>query len=137
MLDFAGINYWAVLVVWAIYLIVGAYWYSEAGFAKTWTKYTGINILKIPTEKATKILIAIIASSLLQVLALALILNSLNVTEAFHGLLIGLVLWFGFTTLTTVGVTLYSNRSWKFIWLNSAYFLIVMAIGSMILAVWR
>ena len=137
MLDFAGINYWAVLVVWALYLAVGAYWYSEAGFAKLWTKYTGIDILKIPTEKATKILLSIIASSLVQVYALALILNSLHVTDAWQGLLIGLVLWFGFTTLTTVGVTLYSERSWRFIWLNSAYFLVVMAIGSVILTIWQ
>ncbi len=137
MLDFIGINYWAVLVVWALYLAVGAFWYSEAGFAKKWTKYTGIDILKIPTDKATKILLAIIASSLLQAFSLALILNSLHVTDAWQGLLIGLVLWFGFTTLTTVGVTLYSERSWRFIWLNSAYFLIVMGIGSVILAIWR
>jgi len=137
MLELSGINIWAVLVVWVIYLIVGAYWYSPGGFAKLWTKYTGIDIMKIPTEKATKILISVTLSSLVQVLALAIILNSLNVETALQGFVAGIVLWLGFTTATTVGVTLYSQRSWKFLWLNSAYFLVTMGVGSIIFAIWQ
>ena len=137
MLEIAGINYWAVAVVWLLYMIVGAFWYSPAGFAKHWTKYTGIDILKIPQDRATKILGFIVASALVQTLTLAVVIHSLEIVTAFNGLITGIVLWLGFTAATTVGVTLYSNRSWKFLWLNSSYFLVVMAIGSLILAIWR
>jgi hypothetical protein len=137
MLDLAGINYWAVLVVWVLYMAVGAWWYSTAGFAKQWTKHTGIDILKIPTKQANKIIISVAVSALVQALALAVVLNSLDVTTATNGLLVGLLLWLGFTAATTVGVTLYSKRSWKFLWLNSSYFLVVMAIGAAVLAVWQ
>lgn len=137
MLDVTGINYWAVLVVWAIYLAVSAWWYSTAGFAKLWTKYTGIDILKIPQDQATKIIGFVALSGLVQVLALTVMLNSLNVTSVLNGVMVGLVIWLGFTSATTVGVTLYGKRSWKFLWLNSSYFLVVMTIGSAILSAWR
>lgn len=137
MLELDGINYWAVIVVWIIYMAVGAFWYSPAGFAKQWTKHTGINILKIPTQQANKIIGFVSLSALVQSLALAVILNSLYVTSATEGLIAGLLIWLGFTAATTVGVTLYGMRSWKFMWLNSSYFLLVMAVGSVIFSIWK
>ena len=76
-------------------------------------------------------------SSLMQAFTLALVLNSLDVTTVAEGLVAGLVLWFGLVTATTVGVTLYSKRAWGFLWLNSAYFLVVMSVASVIFAVWQ
>lgn len=137
MLEIAGINIWAVLAVWVLYMVVGAWWYSPAGFSKLWTKYTGIDIMKIPTKQANKIIASVAVSSLLQAFVLALVLNSSGVANAAEGLVTGLVLWFGLVTATTVGVTLYGKRSWKFLWLNSAYFFVVMSVGSIILSIWR
>lgn len=137
MLSFDNINIWAVVVAWVINCAVGAYWYSPMGFAKKWEKYTGINLLKIPEKEATNTLIAVVLSGLVQAFALAAVITSLNITTAMDGLGAGLLLWLGFTTATTVGVTLYSRRSWKFLWLNSSYFLVVMSINSVIVAVWR
>jgi hypothetical protein len=137
MLDFSGINYWAVVVVWLVNVIVGAFWYSPAGFAKAWEKHTNINLLKIPQKKATRIIISVMLSAVFQALTLGVIIHSLHVTTATNGFITGFVLWLGLTAATTVGVTLYSNRSWKFLWLNSSYFLVVMAVNSVILAVWR
>ncbi|MDN5274693.1 MAG: hypothetical protein JWP06_594 [Candidatus Saccharibacteria bacterium] len=137
MLDFSGINFWAVVVAWIINIAVGAFWYSPAGFAKPWQKHTGIDLLKIPQKKATKIIISVAISAIFQALTLAVIIHSLNVTTATNGFLVGFILWLGLTAATTVGVTLYSNRSWKFLWLNSSYFLVVMAVNSVILAIWR
>lgn len=137
MLDFLGVNFWAVLVVWLIYLVVGAFWYSPAGFAKQWTKHTGVNILKIPTDKANTIIAWVALSGLVQAFTLGLVFASLDVTTVLNGLLVGFVLWLGLTAATTVGVTLYSQKSWKFLWLNSSYFLVVMIIGSAIFSLWR
>lgn len=137
MLELEGINYLAVAVVWVIYMVIGAFWYSPMGFAKQWTKYTKIDILKIPTNEANKIIGFVALSALVQASALAIVLNSLGVDTIYEGIKAGLVLWLGFTAATTVGVTLYSRRSWKFLWLNSSYFLVVMTIGSIILAIWQ
>jgi hypothetical protein len=137
MLDVSGINFLAVALTWLVYVAVGAFWYSPAGFAKQWTALTKIDILKIPKDEANRAIAAVAASALVQVFSLAIILNSLNVTKLSNGLLTGLLLWLGFTTATTVGVTLYSRRSWSFIVLNSSYFFLVMSIGSLILTALR
>src|SRR4051812_31949287 len=114
MLEFIGINFLAVIVVWIVYMAIGAFWYSPAGFANQWAKHTGVNIMKLPQDKATKILIFVALSALVQTLTLAVIFNTLNVTSVMSGVFIGFVLWLGLTAATTVGVTLYSKRSWMF-----------------------
>ncbi len=137
MLEVSGINYVAVLVVWLVYIAVGGFWYSPAGFAKQWAKLSGVDLLKMPKDKANQAIGFVAISAAIQAATLAIILNSLKATTAIHGLEIGLVLWFGLTAATTVGVTFYAQRSWKFLWLNSSYFLVVMSIGSIILAAWN
>lgn len=137
MVELDGINYLAIAAVWILYMAVGAWWYSPAGFAKQWAKHTGVDIMKFPTNKANQIIGFVSLSALIQSVALAVILNSLDITTVTEGLLATFVIWLGFTSATTVGVTLYSKRSWKFLWLNSSYFLITMSIGSVILSVWQ
>jgi hypothetical protein len=137
MLELTGINYWAVIGVWLIYIVIGAFWYSPAGFAKQWTKHTKIDLLKLPQSEANRAIISVAVSAAIQVMTLAIILNSLYIQSALEGFKTGLLLWFGLTAATTVGVTLYSRRSWSFLWLNSSYFLLVMSIGSIILSVWK
>jgi hypothetical protein len=137
MLEFEGINYWALAVAWLITVVVGALWYSPVAFGKRWEKHTGIDILKIPEKEATKIIGYVMLSAIFQVVTLGVVLHSLGAATAADGLLVGVALWLGLTAATSVGVTLYSRRSWKFWWLNSSYFLLVMAINSVILAVWR
>ena len=78
MLELTGINYGAVVIVWLIYMVVGAWWYSRAGFAKQWTKYTGIDILKIPTNEANKIIASVAVSALVQTITLAMILQAVG-----------------------------------------------------------
>lgn len=93
--------------------------------------------MKIPQKEATNILMSVIVAGFVQAFALGLVLNALGVDKLTDGLLAGLVLWLGFVTATTVGVTLYQRRSWSFLWLNSAYFLVVMGINSVILTLWK
>ncbi len=137
MLELEGINLWAVVVAWVVNCAVGAYWYSPAGFANKWKQYGGGDMMKIPQDEATRTLIAVVVSGFIQALTLAVLLNSLNVNSITEGLIAGVVLWFGLVAATTVGVTLYARKSWKFLGLNAAYFLVVMAINSIILSVWQ
>ena len=137
MLELEGINYWAVVAVWLIYVVIGAFWYSPAGFGKQWKKHTGIDIMKMPQDAANKAISFVAVSAAVQVLTLAIVLNMLDITEAVDGMTIGVLLWLGFTAATTVGVTFYSQKSWSYLWLNSSYFLLVMAIGSAILTAWK
>lgn len=135
-LTYENINLWAVVVAWLINMAVGAFWYSPAGFAGLWKKYTGIDIMKIPQNEATRTLLFVSLSALIQAAALGLIISTLDPSSWIEGSMAGFVLWLGFTAATTVGVTLYSRRSWKFLWLNSSYFLVVMLLNSIIFTIW-
>jgi hypothetical protein len=137
MIDFEGINYFAVAVAWLITVIIGGFWYSPVGFGKQWSKLSGVDMMKTPKAETGRAIRFVAVSCLLQVLALALILNSLNVENVLQGLIASLVIWFGFTALTTVGNTLYQRQSWRFWWLNASYFLVVMVINGIILSAWQ
>lgn len=137
MLELEGLNYWAVLAAWLINVIVGAFWYSPAGFGKPWGKATGVDLMKLPQKEANRIIQFVILSGLVQAFVLGLVLNTLGTNDAAEGLLVGLVLAFGFACATTVGNTLYQRLGWKFWWINASYFLLVMAVNSVIFAVWQ
>jgi len=141
MLDLSGINLWAVLVAFIINVVVGSFWYSPAGFGKKWSKLSGHNLMKMPKDVANRAIAFVAVASLVQAVVLAIILNSLHVATGTHpltnGLVAGVVLWLGFTAATTVGNTLYMRQSWKLWWVNSSFFLVVMAINSVILAGWK
>ena len=137
MLEFEGINYFAVLVAWLISVIIGGFWYSPAGFGKQWSKLSGVDMMKTPKAETSRAIKFVALSCLLQSFVFALLLNSLNVENVLQGLAASLVIWFGFTALTTVGNTLYQRQSWKFWWLNASYFLVIMVINGIILSVWQ
>lgn len=141
MLDFNDINYWAVFVALIINLAVGSFWYSPAGFGKKWSKLSGSDIMKMPKEKANQSIMYVAASSIVQVVVLAAVLGSLHVGASSHpatnGFVAGIVLWLGFVAATTVGNNFYMRKNWNFWWINSSFFLVVMAINSVILAVWK
>lgn len=137
MLDFEGIDYFAVIVAWLISVIIGGFWYSPAGFGKQWSQLSGVDMMKTPKAETSRAIKFVALSCLLQSFAFALILNSLRVENILQGLIASLVIWFGFTALTTVGNTLYQRQSWMFWWLNASYFLVVMAINGSILSTWN
>jgi len=137
MIDFDGINYFAVIVAWIISVVLGSFWYSPVGFGRVWSKLSGVDMMKTPKDEATRAIIFVVFSSLLQAFFLALILNSIHVTNVGEGVIVSLVLWFGFTALTTIGNTLYQRQSWKFWWLNASFFLVVMIINGIILSAWK
>ena len=137
MLEFEGLNYLAIVVAWLVNCAVGAYWYSPTGFGKQWAKLSGVDHMAMPENEATKTLGFIILSAAVQAVVLAVLINSLNITDATSGVLVGLMLWAGFIAATTVGNTLYQRLGWKFWWLNASYFLVVMLINSVLLTIWR
>lgn len=137
MLELENLNYLAVMVAWLINVVVGAFWYSPAGFGKQWSAYTGVDMMKIPKDRANKIISFVAVSGLVQAFVLGLVLNTMNINGAVNGLVAGLVICFGLTAATTVGNALYAGLSWKLIGLNSAYFFVVMGINSVIFAVWQ
>lgn len=137
MLDVTDFNVLAIIVAWLIAIGVGSFWYSPAGFGKLWSKLSGVDMMKMPQDLANKAIASVAISSLAQVIALAVVVKSLHADSAGDGLLVGLLLWAGFTAATTIGNNLYSRLSWKFWWLNASFFLVVMPINAVLLSIWN
>jgi len=137
MIEFTGLNIFAILVAWVVNGLLGTFWYSPAGFGKLWSKLSGVDLMKIPKNEATRALVLVIISSLIQTIALALVLNAFDLKNIGEGVVVALVIWLGFTAATTVGNTLYQRLSLKFWALNAAFFLVVAIINSIILTAWR
>ena len=137
MIDFSDLNYLAIIVAWLINITIGAYWYSPAGFQKLWSKLSGVDMMKIPKNEANRAIGFVALSALIQSIVLAVVLNSMDITTALKGLEAGLLLWIGFTAVTTIDNTLYSRLSLKLWWLNASFFLVVMSINSIVLAIWQ
>jgi hypothetical protein len=136
-MHFDNLNLLAVAAAWLVNVMIGAFWYSPAGFAKQWAELTGIDMMKMPKSEANRSIGFVAISALVQAFTLAVVIRSLELTTASEALIAAFVLWLGLTAATTVGVTLYSRRSWKFWWINAAYFLIVMSINCLILTLWQ
>ncbi len=137
MLDFAGLSIFAILVAWVINVVIGSFWYSPAGFGKRWSNLSGVDMMKTPKNEANRAIILVVISSLVLAFAQALILRSLHVTTFSQGVWVSLILWFGFTAVTTIGNTLYQRKSLSFWWLNAAFFLVVMVLDGILLALWQ
>jgi hypothetical protein len=136
MLEFDGLNYFAVGVVWLVYVVVGAFWYSPAGFGKPWSRLSGVDMMNMPQNEATRTLVYVVLSALVQAVTLGVVLNSLGADSAGDGLVAGLALAVGLVAASSVGNTHYLRLGWAFWSLNAAYFLVVMAIGGAILGAW-
>lgn len=137
MIVLTDLNILAIIVTWFISVGVGSVWYSPVGFGKLWSKLSGVDMMKMPKDLANKAIVSVSVASVVQVVALAVIVRSLDARTLLDGLVVGLVVWAGFVAATTVGTNLYARRSWKFWWLNASFFLVVMPINAMILAIWR
>ncbi len=137
MIDISGLNYWAVIMAWVVYMAVGMFWYSPKGFGKLWTKLSGVDMMKMPQNEANRAIAYVVGASFVQAVVLAAVLYSIGVSNATEGIVASLVLWFGLVAATTVGTTFYARKSWKFWWLNASFFLVTMAINGLILGAWQ
>lgn len=136
MLDMDGLNWFAVIVAWLIFSLIGAFWYSPVGFGKQWSAMTGIDIMNLPGNEANAALGFVAISAMVQAIALGILANSVGADSFADGLVLGLVVSIGLTVATTVGTTLYQRRSWGFWLINGSYFVVAMTINAILFTIW-
>lgn len=89
MLDFASINWLAVLVATVVYFMLGALWFTPL-FGKAYDTATGVN--RDPKQKWPAVYYyAPFLSSLMVTISIAVIIASVSVGSALEALSIGLV----------------------------------------------
>ena len=135
----ADINYLAVIVVAAVNMGLGAFWYSMSGFGKQWMKLSGItkeDIEKAKKAGMSKSYAISTAGSLVMAYVLSYIVDFSQTQTIIAGMLSGFWVWLGFVATVLLGSVLWENKSWNLYAINTCYYLVSLIIMGAILAIW-
>ena len=137
------VNYLAVLASGVASMILGYLWYGPL-FGKMWIALSGMSPDKIEAAKAkgmtTSYALMFVGSLVMAYIlshALVFAASFLGTEGVNAGLMTGFWNWLGFIAPVTLGSVLWEGKSWKLWLLNNAYYLVLLLIMGVILAVWR
>ena len=134
-----SINYLAVLVAAIANMAIGALWYSPVLFAKPWIAAIGKSEEEIREQAgkgmARTYTLAFI-SALVMSFVLAHFVDYTRATTIAGGLQAGFWPWLGFVATTNLSTLLFEWRPSKLYYISMGYYLVVLAVMGVILAVW-
>lgn len=135
-IDFAEINYIAVIVAIIVQYAGGAVWFGV--FANPWLAGIGKSKEEIPSGGAAwkSYVIALICSAL-TVIVLAVIFQGLGGAHLIDGLVLGLVCGIGFVATALAAQFTFEQRSLKLYLLDAGYPVLGLAVAGAILGVWQ
>ena len=134
------INWLAVIVAAVVNMVVGFVWYSPALFAKEWSKLTGRKMDEMGNGTPGYVLTTL--GALVQAWILAHFVAYVayfypTYSKASVGLLTALWAWIAFVAIPIGVNTIFEGRRKKLWAINTGYFLVVLLINGVLLAVWR
>lgn len=135
----AGINYLAVLVAALAAYVVGAIWYSPAGFGKIWKKLAGFtdeDMRHMPLNMQQSMVLGFLFTLLLSyVFAHFVILT--GVKDVASALTLGFWSWLGFGATTLSYSWLYEGKSVKLFLFNAGHLLVALLAMSLVYGLWH
>ncbi|NOZ07503.1 MAG: DUF1761 domain-containing protein [FCB group bacterium] len=132
------INGWAILVSALVYFIIGAVWFSEKAFGRTWAEGAGI-------ESSKKGLMKKFGLNFLGALVVAFVMSHfISYTSYFMGVggIVGGIqtafwAWLGFSGATYLMNFVFEDKPFKFYLVNTGYHLAGLIASGIILGIWR
>lgn len=135
MLTF-NLNWLAVLVALIANMIIGALWYGPL-FGKRWMKELGLTMEDIQSGSMVQPYAVAILNSFLMAFILANVIAWTGTTGIANGLLLGLLMWVGFTGFTFAVNHAFEGRSLQLWVINSGTYLVGLLVMGAILAAWQ
>ena len=133
------VNYFALLAAIVANMVLGFLWYGPL-FGKTWMRLSGMNPESAKPAGMGKTYALMTLGTIIMTFVLlhSLVFASTytHTTGISAGLMVGFWSWLGFIAPVTLGSVLWEQKSWKLWVLNNAYYLVVLMIMGIILAVW-
>ena len=127
---FDDLNWVAVVIAALAYWVLGAIWYNDAVMGKKWREATGVDMSK-PTAQQ---IVGNLALWFIAALALGLISTAIGADDVLDGLVLGLVVSFGFIVTNRINEHLYVGGKQALMKANAPYALIGFALMGIILA---
>ncbi len=129
------LNWVAVLVASSVGILINAVWYSDKFFGQVWRKATNLKKKDIQKPEVDLVLIIVFCTVFISSAATAILIDVLHINGAWNGLLIGLLIGFGFM-LTNNGMhKLYEQRPFALFAVTAVGDLLTMAAIGVILAI--
>ncbi len=130
------INHLAVAVCAIANLALGALWYSPAMFYNAWKRANNFTDQKLKAMNPVKVYGITFVLSIIISYNLAFFLGDAK-TDAAWGTTAGFLTGFGFAGLIFTIVSLFEQRTWKYIFINGGYITLYFTLIGFILGAWR
>jgi hypothetical protein len=109
-LDFAGVNWLAVIVAAVAGIIVGFIWYAPQVFGRRWARASGIELPE-PGQVQPMTYIGGVATAVVTAYVLAVLSRGLGAATLVDGVIVGLVVWLGFVATWLASGVFFERRS--------------------------
>ena len=133
MLDFAGLNWWAILVATAAAFVLGYAWYGPV-FGKAWLAALGKTEDDVQPS-ATPFVVSFVAALATCIVVAALMLG-LGMTGVANGAVLGLVTGVGFIAASMASDTAFCGWGWKLWAIQAGYRVAYSIIMGAIIGAW-
>ena len=140
-LDLGSINWLAVIVATAIYFVLGAVWFApQTPIGRAWMSASGYQSPTTGAASTNLFYLVPAATSLVAVVATALIAGATGTDSLNEGVVLGLVVGIGYAatiTLTTAAFEFSKPRQWTWGLVDASYHVVGLLIAAIIIALWR
>ena len=130
------INHVAVFVCAVMSLVIGGLWYSPVLFQKVWQREAGISDEQMAKFNPLKTFGLTFVLALIASYNLAAFLGAPGTTWKF-GLAAGLAAGVGWVATQFIIISLFEQRSWKYMAINCGYVTVYFGLIGFILGIWR
>ena len=118
MLEFVGLNWWAIVVATAVAFALGGLWYGPL-FGKAWLAALGKTEDDIQPSPQPFIVSAV--TTLITCIVVAALMRMLDMTGLVSGLLFGLLTGIGFIATSMASDTAFCGWAWKLWAIQAGY----------------
>jgi hypothetical protein len=126
-LDFAGVNWFAVMVAAVAGLIVGFIWYAPQVFGRRWARASGIELPQ-PGEVQPMTYIGGVVTAAVTAYVLAVLIGGLGAATLVDGVIVAVVVWLGFVATWLASGVFFERRSTEWWVINAGQAIVSLAI---------
>jgi hypothetical protein len=126
-LDFAGVNWLAVIVAAVAGIIVGFIWYAPPVFGRRWARASGIELPQ-PGEVQPMTYIGGVVTAAVTAYVLAVLIGGLGATTLVDGVIVGVVVWLGFVATWLASGVFFERRTTEWWAINAGQAIVSLAI---------
>ena len=130
------INHLAVFVCALLSLVIGALWYSPVLFFRAWQKETGLTDEQVAKANPLKTYSLTLFLAWIISYNLAFFLGDSKTTWRW-GLVAGLLAGVGWVVTMFVIISLFEQRTFKYLLVNCGYITVYFALIGLVLGIWR